>query len=201
MASITLTKIAGDNVYYPDIYRSMVVGDVVTFDRFPNQITGMGSITKGIAAGELTMSVTYTAAEIASGQIAPPQSVGAADIAPVAATAVASSTATMFHEYAAGAPAEIPVIAAGSFPFKCRVVEVSGHIATVGAGASTLAIYDQAAGAGQLIATIATDVLGNVTGVVNATTVITPGALIGLFFLRSDATAAGDVMITVRPEV
>ena len=200
MATITVTKIAGDKRYYPDIYRDLSVDEAVSFERFPGQITNMWSITDGIAASELTMTVTYTAAEIASGQLAPPQSVQAGDIAPVAATAVAGGLATMFHSYAAGLPAEVPVIAAGSFPFKCRVLEVSGHIATAGAGASTLSIYDQAAGAGQLIATIATDVLGNVVGVVNTTTVITPGALIGLFFLRTDANAVGDVTLTVRPE-
>jgi len=201
MATVLVTKIAGDQIYYPDIYRSLSVGDAVSFYRRPNEITGMDAITKGIAAGDLTMSVTYSAEEISSGQIAPPQSVQAADIAPVASTAVSAATATLFSAYVAGPPAEVVAIVAGAFPFKCRVLKVEGHIATAGAGASTLQVRDQAGGGGQLIATIATDVLGYVVGAANTTIVVTPGATIGLFFLRSDQAAVGDVTLTVRPEV
>lgn len=63
MATITITKVAQnagpDPVYYPDIYRSMKVGDVVVTTRAASDLSRMTSIMAGEAAGDLTVGVVY----------------------------------------------------------------------------------------------------------------------------------------------
>jgi hypothetical protein len=199
MASVTVTKVSGSAAFYSDIYRQLAVGDSVTIDRPSTDIPAMKSIVDGVGAGELTIAVTYSANELASGLIAPPQSIQAVDMAPVAASAVSAGGVTMRIAVAAGGAAEVILIAANAFPFKARILDAMFYCSTA-VGASTAILRTQAGG-GTTIATFDTGTAGRVVDATKTTTtLVTPGALVGLFLTRSAAGVAGEVVLTLRAE-
>ncbi len=204
MANLTITKVAQnagpDPIFYPDLYTQLKVGDSVTTSRPASAIPAMTSIINGVAIGDLTLAVQYTAQELSTGLMSPPQSLSASDVAPVAPATGPSLPVTMRFAFAAGAPAIVPLIPANAFPFKARVLSAKALIKTAGAGGST-AILQTQSGGGTTLATFSTAATGTVTdSSVTQTFVVTPGTLVGLFLNRSDSTAVGEILVELRPE-
>jgi len=188
-----------------DIYRTLAVsGDSVTFSRTASDLSRMASLQALVSAGKVSVVVTPTADELASGLLTPPQTIQAQDMQPVAAAVVDAPEVVLRIPIPAGvggAADDVTVYALNAFPYKCRILWAR---AIVGAtpGASTVELRTQSGGAGTLLATLNTGALGLVpspnTGF--ATSVVTPGAAVGLFARRSNNTIGGEIHVCVRRE-
>jgi hypothetical protein len=200
---VTVTNISAAPVPLGDIYTTIPVGGSVTFKRSASQISAMVSLQKAVTAQQVTVLAVEEAFETASGLATAPGTIAASDMAPVAAADAAAAPIEFRKSFAAlgaGVADDVVVFAANTLPYKIRVTNASARIVTA-IGASTINVYDQAAGAGQLCASLSSAATGIVamTGP-NASVVVAPGALIGLFIRRSDRGVAGEVVITARRE-
>jgi len=168
----------------------------------PADVQASARLMADKAAGLIDVAFTFTAAEIASGLLQPPGLIGGDDMQPVAAADLLAVEGTMRKAFALGAGAADDVILypVNTLPFKFRVLDVTVLISTAAAGAS-VALRTRAAGAGTLIATASSAATGRIPGVFNATTLVTPAALEGLFLRRLvDSLVAGEVIIRYRRE-
>ena len=151
----------------------------------------------------MTVAVALEAHETGSGLAVASGSVEAADIAPVASTAVAAGEVQFRKAFTSVSATDIPVFAANALPYKMRIVDAYLLISTVQAG-STLRLFPQAAGAGTAVtdatsAAVAGKIPMPLTG--NASQVLTPGALVGLFLLPSAHSGiVGELVVTARRE-
>lgn len=200
---VTITNISAAPVGISDLYTTLPVGGSVTTKRSASQLSSMTSLQKAVEAGTVTVSATLESFETASGLTIPPGTIDAGDAAAVAATAPAAATFEIrkaFTAGVAGTPDDVIVYAANALPYKIRVLDAYALVSTAIA-ATTLDVRDQAAGAGQLAATMSSATAGRaaMTGP-NASVVLTPGTLIGLFIRRSDRGVAGEVVLTCRRE-
>lgn len=203
MATLRITNVDSSELFLSDIYSTIAVGKYVDVTRDASDIPRMQSLASAIADGKATLAVTYSADELASGIMAPPAAIGAADMAPVASTDKASGLVLIripMTALAAGTADDVTGYAVNTLPFKFRVCDAWAHV-SANIAASTLSVRTQAAGAGTLLATLS----GNATGrnsmtAPTASAVATPGATEGLFVRRSDRAVAGEVMLLCRVE-
>lgn len=203
MATLTVTHLGSpgdDPIRINEVYAETKVGDPLVFDYSANSIPQLKSLMEAMAAGTVSLSVAYTADEIASGLHNPPQVVEAADIAPVLAADYASGAILVRVDLVAGgggSPDDTPVYAAGALPSELRVVDMWGFLGT--SGGTVITAEDEAAGAGTTLASVPS----TGTGRVDATTadgLAAPSATTGLFVRRSDDAAEGVVYLLLRPE-
>lgn len=200
---VTITNISAAPVAIGDLYTTIPVGGSVTTKRSASQLSAMVGLQKEVEAGTVTVAATMESFETASGLAIPPGTVEAGDAAAVAATAAAAAPLEIrkaFTALGAGVPDDVVIYAVNTLPYKIRVLDAYALVSTAIA-ATTLDVRDQAAGAGQLAATMSSATAGRaaMTGP-NASVVLTPGATIGLFIRRSDRGVAGEVVITARRE-
>ena len=123
---------------------------------------------------------------------------------PAATTAVSVGAYTIirqsFPAALTGNPDDVTVYAAGALPFRMRIANIWGYVATA-VGAVTVNVRSAAGGAGTDVGTVAFGATGYIamTPVVANTTIeLTPGATIGLFLRRSNDTVAGEVLMLVQ---
>ena len=181
MATLTITNVSTGPISISDIYRTLAPSESVSVTRYANQIPQMASLQKQLAAQTVTLSVAYSADEIASGLAVAPGSVGGTDIAPVDATAAQGGLFTIRKIFTAGAGGsadDVTVYSVNALPEKFRVVDAFGFISTAVSSAS-LSIRTAAAGGGTLLATIAAGSTGRVAMTGTATAVATPGSSAG----------------------
>jgi len=201
MASITVTNVSGGDVNIQDFYKTLAPGEAITTERSAADLPGMVSLQTALAAGTVTLAVTYSAIELSSGLAAAPQIVEARDMAPVAAAGLESGSIVIRVDVPVGGGGsdEVVIYAANALPFKFRVLETIFLIST---GAGTWALSDEAGGGGQTIVAGDTSGTGRVVGTPDSdvTVVLTPGTLIGLFLARSDSASIGEIIMTVRAE-
>ena len=193
MATLVVTNVDSAPVLIQDFYATIPVGGSITVSRGAGDLSGMPSLHSALAAGTVTMTVTYSSDELASGLVN-------TDNAAAASAALAGHELLRVSLVAGGGGADdVTVFAAGSLPYKMRVVDAWGLVDTNAAG--TWNVRDEAAGAGSLAASIDSTAAGRVP--MDSPTVsvaFTPGATKGLFVRRSDNTTAGEVFILVRKE-
>lgn len=203
MADIVITNIDTAPVSISDLYTTIPVAGSVTTKRSTSEIAGMVSLQKAAAAGKVTVAVTLEAHETASGLATVSGSVEAADMAPVASSTAASGEVTFRKAFTSVSATDIAIFAANALPYKMRILDAYLLISTVQSG-STLQLFDQAAGAGNAItgatsAAVAGRIPMPLTG--NASQLVTPGTLVGLFLLPSAHSGiVGEVVITARRE-
>lgn len=202
MASVVITNLRTYAVPLGDLgSKSLAASEVVTIDRPTNALPAMKSLIAALAAGDISVTVTPTAAEIASGFLSPPQSVQAQDTAPVAAADVVAGVPftirKAFVAAAAGTADDVEIIAANALPRKFRVLSAVAYFPTA-IGSSTAQLRSRAAGAGTLLGAFDSSVAVSQSSTPPAT--ITPGALEGLFLRRSDRGVAGEVVVTCQAE-
>lgn len=205
MASVVITNLTTSPLHIGDLYTTIAASSSITVDRYASDLSRMKSLQDAIAAGSAAVSVTPTANETASGLLTADASIQAADMAPVAPTAVASNEVEFrkaFVAAAAGAQDDVIIFAANALPYKMRITDVYALVSTVGTGAATLTVRDQAAGAGTAVAVLSSAATGRVgpSSAFTASVVLTPGTLIGLFIRRADRDAAGEIVIKARRE-
>lgn len=204
MADVTITNLTTAPLYIGDLYTTIPASSSIVVSRYASDLPRMKALQDAITAGNAAVSVALTASETASGLAQASGTIQAQDVAPVAATDAAAAEFTLTKAFAAGiagTPDDVAIYAANALPFKVRVLRAEARVSTAIA-LSTINVYDQAAGAGQLCASLSSATAGIVamTGP-NASVVVTPGTLIGLFVHRSDRGVAGEVVITCRREV
>jgi hypothetical protein len=203
MATLEITNIVSEDVYLADLYTSIAVGESKSIERSASDLPRMRSLQQAMADGKVSLAVTYSADEAASGLHAPPSTIEAGDMAPVAAATPAAGLAVIYKPFAAGgggSPDDVEIFPAGSLPFKFRVVDFALYVSTA-VGASSAEIRDEAGGGGNLLASASSAATGRVANAENATAVATPGATKGLFVRRSDDGVAGEAILFVRPEL
>lgn len=200
---VTVTNISAAPVPIGDIYTTIAVGGSVTFKRSASQLSAMVSLQKAVEAGSVTVAAVMESFESASGLATAPNSVEAADMAAVAAATAASGEVVFRKAFTSVSATDIPLFAANALPYKMRILDAYLLISTVQAG-STLRLFDQAAGAGTaLTSATSAATAGRIAMVLtgNASQVVTPGALVGLFLLPSAHSGiVGEVVITARRE-
>lgn len=218
MATLRITNLTSSDYWLNDIYTSIPASTAavpyVDVERSPSEISAMRGLEAAVAAGDLSADVTYSADELAAidadnqplASLLVDGSVTAGALAPVSAASPAAAPVTFFKSFAAGAAGtadDVTIYAVNTLPYKIRIMGVSASIATA-IGASTLTIRSAAGGGGTLAATVSSGSTGFVSatslGAANASVVLTPGALIGLFVRRSDRGVAGEVHIYARRE-
>jgi hypothetical protein len=203
MAELQITNVSPDSVYLADLYTSIGVGETKTIDRSATDLPRMKSLHEAMADGKVTLSVNYSADEVASGLHAPPSTIEAVDIAPVAAATPASALAVIYKALpvgAGGSPDDVEIFPAGSLPFKFRVVDCVLYVSTA-VGASTVEIRDEAGGAGNLHASASAAATGRNPNAEDQTSEVAPAPTKGLFARRSDSGIGGEVVLFVRPEL
>ena len=105
MAQIQLTNLTSNALPLGDLgSKSLAGNETITITRPANALPQMASVIAAVAAGTLSVTVTPTAAELASGFLSPPQSVQAEDLAPVAATDAAAVCGKWRLPMTAGTP-------------------------------------------------------------------------------------------------
>lgn len=204
MAQIVLTNLSASPLPLADLgSKSLAVGESVTITRPANLLANMLSVVREVAAGTLSATVTPSAAELASGLLAPPQSVQAEDLAPVASTVLPCAPGAFYKAISAGGGGsadDVTLYAVNTLPYKIRVLRAYMRVATPVSG-SNCQLRSAAAGGGTLVSQFDTAAVGQKEdATVNATVVLTPGTLVGLFLRRSDSAVAGEVVIEFRRE-
>lgn len=204
MATFTITNLTAAEILMADFYATIAAnGTLVLTDRFPAEITVLRDTQIKVAAGTVSLAITYTAAEIASGMLTPPNAVAAEDMAAVAAADVISPEIVIRKAFTAGVPGtadDVVVIAANALPYKMRILHAELILSTFIA-LSTATVQDEAAGAGTTAATFDTAVVGIIPSTAPlSTTLYSPGTTKGLFLRRSDRGIAGELVLTVRRE-
>lgn len=201
---LVVTNISSSPVYIRDLYVEIPAGGSVTTERSGSDLSGMEGLIVALDAGTVSVAITPTSAEVASGFLTPPQAVEARDMAPVAASYVASGLILLRVPLTAGgggSPDDVIAYALNALPFKFRVLDAWALI-SVAVGGSSLHVYTRAAAAGTLVAgPVASAAVGiyRMTGP-NACVLAVPGATEGLFVRRSDDAVAGEICLLVRME-
>lgn len=199
MATITVSNVSGSDAYCSDLYCSIAAGKSVSTTRSHAQLQSMASLQALIAAGTCTVSIAYSATEKASGLVEQGESA-------VATTGLSEAQVlrVAVPAGAGGAPDDITVFAVGTNPYaKMRIVDAMAYVSAGASGGRTLQVRSASAGAGTLCAEMGAAANGRQaqTVTVTASQVLTSSGSVGLFIRRSDSAIAGEVLITLRPEV
>ena len=202
MAQLTITNQTSEPVYIKDLYTSVPVGTPLVVDRSATDLAGMTGLQEALAAGDVTLSIVYSASE--QPLATAPDVVEAVDAAPVTPATVDAAPVTLRGVMIAGgggAPDDVTVYAVNTFPYKVRVMDVVGYISAA-VGASTVEVRTAAAGGGTLIATLDSGTTGKKEdAAMTGSVLVAPGASVGLFLRRSDNGVAGEVVLEARREV
>ena len=203
MAQLQITNTDVEKLYLGDFYTSIEPGKSITVERPASDLPRLPSLQKAVADGKASLSVTYTPDEAASGLHAPPAVIEAGDIAPVAGATPAAALITIYKAFPAGgggSPDDVEIFPVGGLPFKFRILDLTVYVSTA-VGASDVEIRDEPAGAGSLLASAPTAVVGRSVNAEAGTGIAAPAAGKGLFVRRSDDGAAGEVVIIARAEL
>lgn len=196
---VTVTNLTAARIYLSDFKMEVDAGKSIVTDRSASDLPRMKHTQQLVADGKVSIVTTPTASETSSGLLTAPASIGAEDAAPVAAATLAAAPFAIRIPIPAGAPAAVVGYALNTLPFKFRILDGKFYCATAGAGGSTLTLQGQA-GADALGMTFSSAATGTVQSVGTATPVVVPAATRGLFVLKSDAAAAGEVVLLCRRE-
>ena len=127
---------------------------------------------------------------------------GVSSSVPTAAASLSLGAGMIIRrQFAVGGAADIPVLAVGLLPFRFRVVSLWGIIQT-SPGGSTIAVWTGPGGTLTRLGIISSAATGfpPSTATATATTEATPNPAIpqGLYFLRSNAATAGEIILLIQ---
>ena len=200
MATLTVTNPGSTDIYVADLYCTVKAGASVSTTRYNADLTKMAGLHGLVQAGSLTVTVAYSAAEIASGLV---------DVGPTAASStsgtVGDENVVRFALTAGGGGSadDVTLYALGALPYKkMRIVDAWAMISAGAAGGRTIGVRTATGGAGTLCAEVSAAATGRggQTATVTASSAITSGASVGLFARRSDSAIAGELFVAIRPE-
>lgn len=203
MAKLTITNISGSDLHLGDFYLTIPAGASRDVDRAANDISGLPTLQKALADGAATLSVQYTADELASGLLSLPDAVQAEDMAPVAASALPSPAVLLRASIpagAGGAPDDVALFAVGAVPWKFRILDAWAFVSAGNGVGEAIQLRTALAGGGTLLSTLDATNTGRISGAATATGLVTPGGSVGLIARRSDSAIAAEVCLIVRRE-
>lgn len=203
MATLTISNISADNLYLADLYTSIQPGKSVQVERAASDLPRMKALQKAVADGLATLAIQYTSDEVASGALAPPASVEAGDLAPVATSFPVGAGLDVFRTIPAGpggAADDVEIWPAGGLPFQFRVLDLVVYVTTPVVG-SSIQLRDQPGGAGTLLASASSAAAGRQANTAGQTGVAIPGPTKGLFIRRSDSGVAVEIAAMLRREM
>lgn len=204
MATIVITNLDTTGpTYLSDFYNTLDTAGggganiSRTFTRGAGEIPRLNALMALLGAGKVSVTVTPTAAELASGLLTPPSSVQPADVAQVDATGTGVPFMGRAAFTAAGSQ-NVQIYAPGTEKFpgkKFRITKAWARVATA-SGGTTLSLRTLTGGAGTLLAQIASAA----TGVNQENTAVTASAQVdmadgvsGLFLYKSSAAPGGEI--------
>jgi len=204
MAQITITNVSSDAFYLNDIYATIPAGESVETQRAISEISAMAGLQAAVTAGVLTLSIEYSASELASGlALAAGPSIPAAVEATDLVAAPISIRKAMVSGGTSGTADDVTIYAVNNLPYAIRILDAHAVISTAVVG-SSLTVRSAAAGAGTQAAVVSSASAGvaraSALGASNTSVVLTPGSSVGLFVRRSDRSVVGEVVITARRE-
>jgi len=202
MATLTIVNLASEPTNIRELYYALKVGETITIDRASVDIPGMTGLIEAVAAKLVSLAVTYSPDELATGLMQPPWSVEAQDMARVNAADPAAGTFTIRVLFAAGLggnPDDVTIYAANALPYKFRVLDAIAYVST-NVALMTLDVWTRPSGAGTHLASMSGATTGRNPNLLTASAVATPGTLEGLFVNRGDDGIAGEVLLTCRLE-
>lgn len=206
MATLTITNLTSSPVYITELYTSVLTTAPLVTSRPLAALSGMAGLQAAITAATVSLAVTPTADELASGLLSPPNAVGADDLLAVTAATVTAPLQTMRIPLtsggATGTADVVTVFAVNTLPYKFRVLDVAiAFISVAGAGGTSMTIDTVSAGGGTLVGTLATASTGRVVSSAPlASVVVTPSSTAGLFVRRTDRSTVGEIILTIRRE-
>lgn len=203
MATFVITNVTspGAEVHLGSFYKTLAAGEVITLEnRDVNEPAGWPDVQEALADGNITVVMTPTADELASGMMAPQQSVEAVDLAPVAAADIAAAEQCFYKPFVAtGAAADdVTIYAVNTLPYKFRILEAIVVIAT--AAGTAIDLRDEAGGAGTDLGGFDPSGTGKKDSDEYTAPVVTPAATKGLFLRRDNGNSVGYALIRVRRE-
>ncbi len=205
MASLLITNLTTSDIPITELYAILRASSTITTNRPVSALPGMKVLQEQIAAGNVTLAVTLTAAEAASGLASPPDVIGADDFAEVADTAVAAPMQAFRKTFAAtgatGTKVDATIFAANALPYAFRVMDVLVLLSTT-TGGTTAELCDEVAGGGTVIASMATAATGpnRPSSAFEASSVVSQSTAAKGLFLNYDRASVGEVIVTVRRE-
>lgn len=205
MATLTLTNLHTEEIYVGDLYLTIPVGETRTVENRAATDINAPSIASHVTEGKLAVSVTLSAAEIASGVLTPDNAVEARDVAAAASSNPASIPVVIMKDFAAGgggAADDVTIYAVNTLPYKIRIYDAVALISAGSGVGRSLAVRSAAAGGGTLVTTLPATANGPARpdSTNTASVVLSPGASVGLFVRRSDSAIAGEIHIMARRE-
>lgn len=205
MGTLAITNPSStDTVHLGDFNYTLAESGTLTRTLTQPEFQKMSRLQALIAAETVTAVYTPSADEEASGALTPPLAVEDEDIARVAAAAVPGVPITFRKAFVAtGAPADdVTIFDVNKLPYKFRILSMHHYVSTGVGAPSTHTLRTRAGGAGTALASFDANLAGgglsDLQG--NATTVVTPAALEGLFLRRADGISVGELLITIRRE-
>jgi hypothetical protein len=199
MADVTITNLSSSApLLIQDLYVDIPAGGSVTTTRSPADLQGMKSLQAAVADGNATVSVAYTADELASGLVLD-------NGAPVSATTVQSGELTFRLALAAGGsgvPDDTVIFPVGAMPASYRILDMYIMVSTLKA-ASTITLEDELAGAGTTYLTYSGAAAGRIEmdGATTALPLVPKDATHGLIVRRNDGDLVCEVVIVARAEI
>lgn len=211
MATLLVTNLTASKVYLRDCYATLEIAgnadgkDSIEFSRPMSAIPAMAGLQELVADATVSLVITPTADETASGLASPPNVIDAADFAEVTSTAIAAPLQTFRKTFTAtgatGTKVDVTLFAANALPYKFRILDAVVLCSTLTA-ATTCELRDQAAGAGTNLVSFGTAATGPNRPSVAFTTsqVVSQSNSTKGLFLNYDRATAGEVIVTVRRE-
>jgi hypothetical protein len=194
MAVLTISNVSSSDFYLNDIYTTIPAGESFDVVRAVSEIAAMRGLQEAVVDGVLSVSVAYSADELASGLA---QAAGQALPTAVLAADVVADAVVLRKAFAAGAGA-VTVYAVNNLPYPIRILDAHAVVS----GAATLTV-SSAASAGTQAAVIVAAGAGvaraSALGAGNASALLSPGSSVGLFVQRS-ASVSGEIVISARRE-
>ncbi len=203
MATIVLKNLTSSEIHLSDL--GVVIGksgvtdstvgriETVTVTRPAADVQKWLGVAALVADGDLTMTVTLSADEIAAGI--------AGDVGAVASTDLLSDVVMIRKAFTAGAGGsadDVTIWAAGAVPAKMRVLDVTLLVAT-NVTSATCTLRTATAGGGSALSTaLSANATGTARNAATASAVVaTTDAMV---IRRSDSGIAGEMLILARRE-
>lgn len=197
MATLTITNLTALPLPMQDFYTTIPANGTITVDRPANTLPEIRTLQEAMDAGNASLSVAFTAAELGSGLILDQG-------APVAAASVQSGSILFRVDLPAGgggSPDDTTIFAVGDLPANYRIYEHKLFVSTAVA-LSTVTVEDELGGTGTQYLTISSAATGEVTDTtLTAAPLLAKDAANGLIIRRSDDGVACELYLEVRPEL
>lgn len=185
--------------------RAIAPGETIVTSQFKaSDLPAMTGLLTLESLGKVSIAVVYSTAE--KKFLIPPDAIQAGDMMPVDAAALDSPIIEIRKPLVAGMAAaadDVTIYAVNTLPYKLRITDAYLMVSAGALAGRNVQVRDVAGGGGTLGAQVDAVVAGRnpMSATFLATTVLSPGAMLGLFARRSHDAIAGELFIMGRREL